>query len=114
LRHQAAMARNGMARLERRQFRLRAPDEAKLHHSLDKIAALYADAYGWTPPPIKLGERLSGTSMRQYIKAWTPSWDMSRRYGAVPVIAGETIAIAYTESSAIGRAVAVGDEDDAA
>ena len=114
LRQQAAMARNGMARLERRQFRLNAPDEAKLHHSLDKISALYADAYGWAPPRIEIGERLAGKSMRQYIKSWITTWDILRLYGEMPVIAGETIAIDYTESSDIERAVALDDEDDAA
>jgi len=32
----------------------------------------------------------------------------------MPVITGESIAIDYTESSEIERAVALGDEDDAA
>jgi hypothetical protein len=113
-RHQAAMARSGMARLERRQFRLSAPDEAKLHRSRDKIAALYNDAYGWMPPRIEIGERLAGKSMRQYIKSWITTWDILRLYGEMPVITGETIAIDYTESGEIERAVALGDEDDAA
>jgi P-loop Domain of unknown function (DUF2791) len=114
LRHQAAMARSGMARLERRQFRLSAPDEAKLHRSLDRIATLYNDAYGWKPPRIEIGERLAGKSMRQYIKSWITTWDILRLYGEMPVITGETIAIDYTESNEIERGVALSDEDDAA
>jgi hypothetical protein len=103
-----------MVRLERRQFRLSAPDEAKLQRSRDKIAALYNDAYGWMPPRIEIGERLAGKSMRQYIKSWITTWDILRLYGEVPVITGETIAIDYTESSEIERAVVLGDEEDSA
>jgi hypothetical protein len=113
LQHQATMARSGVAWLDRRQFRLSAPDETKLRCSLDKIAALYSDSYGWKPPQIEIGERLAGKSMRQYIKSWIMTWDMLRLYGEMPVIAGETIAIDYTQSSEIERAVAHNDEDDA-
>ena len=109
---QAAMARNGMAWLQSRKLRLSVPDEAKLHRSLDKIAALYNDAYGWTPPPIEIGERLAGKSMRQYIKSWITTWDMMRLYGEVPVIAAETIAIDYSESSDIEQAIALSVKDD--
>ncbi|MBV8091405.1 MAG: DUF2791 family P-loop domain-containing protein [Alphaproteobacteria bacterium] len=112
LHRQAAMARNGMAWLQSRKLRLSAPDEAKLHRSLDKIAALYNDAYGWTPPPIEIGERRAGKSMRQYIKSWITTWDMMRLYGEVPVIAAETIAIDYSESSEIEEAVALSGTED--
>ncbi len=108
------MARSGIAWLERRQFRLSAPDEAKLQRSLDKIAALYNEAYGWTPPQIEIGERLAGKSMRQYIKSWITTWDIMRLYGEMPVITAETIAIDYTESSEIEQADALSDEDDPA
>jgi hypothetical protein len=113
LHRQAAMARNGMAWLQSRKLRLSAPDEAKLRRSLDKIAALYNVAYGWTPPPIEIGERLAGKSMRQYIKSWITTWDIMRLYGEMPVIAAEAIAIDYTESSEIEQAIALSGEDDA-
>jgi len=111
---QAAMARSGMTWLEGRQSRLSAPDEATLRRSLDRIAALYRDAYDWTPPQIEIGERLAGKSMRQYVKSWITTWDIMRLYGEAPVINADTIAIDYTESSEIEGAIARGDEDDAA
>ena len=111
---QAAMAREAIAWLERRQFRLSPPDEAGLHHSLDKIAALYRDAYDWTPPKTEIGERLAGKSMRQYVKSWITTWDIERLYGEVPVIRADTIPTDYTESSDIERPSEGGEEDDAA
>jgi P-loop Domain of unknown function (DUF2791) len=111
---QAAMARRGIAWLERRQSRLSAPDEAGLRHSLDKIAALYRDAYDWTPPQIEIGQRLAGKFMRQYVKSWITTWDIMRLYGEAPVISTGMMAIDYTESSEIEAAGAHGGEDDAA
>jgi hypothetical protein len=111
---QAAMARSGMARLGRRRHRLRAPDEAGLRRSFDKIASFYREAYDWMPPEIGIGERLAGKSMRQYVKSWITSWDIMRLYGETPVIKTETIATDYTESSEIEEAVARSDQGDAA
>ena len=111
---QAALARSGIARLERRPSRLSAPDEAGLRRSLEKIGALYRDAYHWTPPKIEIGERLAGKSMRQYVKSWIAIWDIMRLYGETPVISAETIATDYTESNEVEDAAARGSEDDAA
>ncbi len=112
--HQAAMARSGIAWLERRQSRLRAPDEAALRRSLDKIAGLYREAYDWTPPQIEIGERLAGKPMRQYVKSWITTWDIMRLYGDTSVISAETMAIDYTENSEIEELVTRADENDAA
>ena len=108
---QAAMARSGIAWLERRQSRLRAPDEPELHRSLEKIATLYRDAYHWPPPKIEVGERLAGKSMRQYVKSWIAAWDIMRLYGETPVIGGETIAFDYRESTEIEDAAEGGGSD---
>ena len=111
---QAAMARNGVAWLERRRSNLSAADEAGLRRSLEKIGALYRDAYDWTPPKIEIGERLVGKSVRQYVKSWITIWDMMRLYGETPVVSTETIAIDYTEGSEIEVTAEPGSEDDAA
>ena len=108
------MARIAIAWLERRQFRLSPPDEEGLHLSLDKIAALYRDAYGWTPPKMEIGERLAGKLMRQYVKSWITTWDIQRLYGEITVIRTDTIPIDYTESSDIEQSPEGGEEDDAA
>jgi len=112
--HQAAMARSGIAWLERKRSHLSVPDEAGLRRSLEKIAALYRDAYHWTPPKIEIGERLAGKSVRQYVKSWITIWDTMRLYGETPVISAETIAIDYTESSDVEYAAEHDGEDAAA
>jgi P-loop Domain of unknown function (DUF2791) len=111
---QAAMARSGIAWLQRRRSHLSVPDEAGLRRSLEKIAALYRDAYHWTPPKIEIGERLAGKSVRQYVKSWITIWDTMRLYGETPVISAETIAIDYTESSEVEYAAEPGCEENAA
>jgi hypothetical protein len=111
---QAAMARSGMAWLGRRRSHLSAADEAGLRRSLEKIGALYRDAYDWTPPKIEIGERLAGKSVRQYVKSWITTWDIMRLYGETPVISAETIAVDYTEGSEVEDAGERGGEDDAA
>jgi len=111
---QAAMAKSGIAWLERRQSKLSAVDEAELRRSLEKIGALYRDAYDWTPPKITIGERLAGKSVRQYVKSWITIWDIIRLYGETPVINTETLAIDYTEGSEVEDGAERGSEDDAA
>jgi len=93
---------------------LSAADEAGLRRSLEKIGAIYRDAYDWTPPKIEIGERLAGKSVRQYVKSWITIWDIMRLYGETPVVSTETLAIDYTEGSEVENAIERGSEDDAA
>ena len=111
---QAATARSGIAWLECRRSYLSAADEAGLRRSLEKIGAIYRDAYDWTPPKIEIGERLAGKSVRQYVKSWITIWDIMRLYGETPVVSTETLAIDYTEGSEVENAIERGSEDDAA
>ena len=111
---QAATARSGIAWLECRRSHLSAADEAGLRHSLEKIGAIYRDAYDWTPPKIEIGERLAGKSVRQYVKSWITIWDIMRLYGETPVVSTETLAIESTEGSEVENAIERGSEDDAA
>src|ERR1700739_758454 len=108
------MARSGMAWLGRRRSHLSAADDAGLRRSLEKIGALYRDAYDGTPPKIEIGERLAGKSVRQYVKSWITTWDIMRLYGEMPVISTETLAIDYTEGGAVEDAGERGSEDAAA
>ena len=110
---QAATARSGIAWLECRRSYLSAADEAGLRRSLEKIGAIYRDAYDWTPPKIEIGERLAGKSVRQYVKSWITIWDIMRLYGETPVVSTETLAIEYTEGSEVENAIERGSEDDA-
>jgi len=111
---QAATARSGIAWLECRRSHLSAADEAGLRRSLEKIGAIYRDAYDWTPPKIEIGERLAGKSVRQYVKSWITIWDIMRLYGETPVVSTETLAIDYTEGNEVENAIERGSEDDAA
>jgi P-loop Domain of unknown function (DUF2791) len=109
---QSAMAKRGMEWLERHQSRLTPCSTAGLRQSLDQIANLYRDAYGWTPSATDLGERSTGRPMRQYVKSWITTWDIERLYSETPLIEANTIPTDYTESSEIERAPAPSEEDD--
>ena len=101
----ARLALLGMQALHNdNQHFLRQPDEALLRRSRDQVARLYGDAYGWTPPPIDLGERLAGKTMRQYIKSWVTAWDIERLFGERQEITTEGLPINYSETPDIEQA----------
>lgn len=110
---EAALARDAIDWLKRRQFRLTAPDEAVLRRGLDEIRDLYREAYDWTPPATEIGERLAGKSMRQYVKSWITIWDIERLYGQTPKIEAGTILFDFSESSDLEQASGFRDDDTA-
>ncbi len=73
---------------------LRPPYEQQLQACLDKVRALYDQAYGWRPEDIDIGAIAATTSMRQYIKSWITTWDLERLYRGRPTTArSKTIAL---------------------
>jgi hypothetical protein len=112
LAREAALAKSGMAWLAQSQFRLMPPDERQLRSTLENIAGLYTASYGWQPPVTQIGERLTGKSMRQYIKSWITAWDIERVYGETPRIDAGTIATDYDENTDIEHATATDRDDD--
>ena len=113
----AERARRGIEFLERERngATLRPPDQQQLKSCLDKVRALYEQAYGWPPEDIEIGPITATTSMRQYIKSWITTWDLERLYrGKRPEI--ETIALPtnYEEMKEIepAREPAGADFDD--
>ena len=108
---QTVMAKKGIEWLERHQVRLDPPAEAGLRRSLDTIAGCYHEVYGWTTARLEIGERLTGKSMRQYVKSWITTWDIERLYGLTPQIAAETITTGYSESSEIEQAPPEAEDD---
>jgi hypothetical protein len=112
LSRQSAMSRKGIDWLKRHKSRLRSPDETGLRRSLNKVAGLYHDVYGWRPPEIGIGQITVRGSMRQYVKSWITTRDIERLYGQTPQITAETIAPDYTESPEIEQAPAASGEDD--
>ncbi|MGH7109734.1 MAG: BREX system ATP-binding domain-containing protein [Stellaceae bacterium] len=113
LSRQAAAARCGIACLRRQGYPLSPRDEAALRHSLDRIGALYRDAYGWPPPDTEVGSWEASRSMRQYVKSWITAWDIQRLYGERARITAGTIPIDYSESGDIEQAPAEEDDDGA-
>jgi hypothetical protein len=97
-RETAERARLGMEALERKKILLRSPTAAYLESSLDKIRALYADAYGWNGSTRDIGEISTTKSMRQFIKSWITAWDLERLYGIRPEIQTESIVSDYEEN----------------
>jgi hypothetical protein len=98
------LAEIGMAHIERRATRLAAPDEERLHRSLDTVRHLYGESYGWPAFGGDIGERRAGRTMREYIKAWVTAWDIHRLYGAREDIEIETLKTDYTEDKALEHA----------
>jgi hypothetical protein len=111
LNRQSAMAKKGIEWLERHKSPLSLPAETGLRRSLDKIAGLYQDVYGWTPREIGVGPITASGSMRQHVKEWITTWDIERLYGQTPQIEAETITTDYTESSEIEQAPISGEDD---
>ena len=102
---QARLARLGMAALDKSgSVFVRQPDEAGLQRILQHVCALYREAYDWDPPAIDVGERLSGKSMRIYIKTWITLWDMKRLYGDDVTIRIRPMEIEYREAGEFDQA----------
>lgn len=109
---QARLARLGMKAVETQQVRLAPPDEPTLQQSQGKVRALYSSSYAWDPPKIEIGERLTGNTMRQYIKSWITAWDIERLYGEKREIKTDELKINYSETADIERPTEMPDEDD--
>jgi hypothetical protein len=73
----AKHAERVMRLMQREKVRLKAPDAQAIQQTCDKVRAIYAEAYGWQPPPVSV-ERLGITSMREYVKRWITEWDLTR------------------------------------
>jgi maltooligosyltrehalose synthase len=112
---QARLAEIGMGAVEQRQRFLAAPNDDKLRASVDRVAELYQKAYGWSPALSGPGERMTGRTMRQFIKSWITDWDIQRIYGKKYEIDTEKLEVDYTENKELEHAPAVvaADEESA-
>ncbi len=96
----ASQAEQGMRIIAREPLRLRGPDRATLEHTRQEIRALHARAFAWDPPDSGVGEQLSTTRMRQYVRRWINEWDLTRLYAdytADTVVAD--LPVEYTEQT---------------
>jgi hypothetical protein len=76
----ASRALRGMRLIVRDVARLRGPSRPAITQAREQVRALHASAYGWDPPPLEADERLTTTSMRQYVRRWINEWDLKRLY----------------------------------
>jgi hypothetical protein len=101
---EAELAKIAMRTLEAEKLALSPPSETTLRDSLMRVSELYRKAYNWVPPETNIGQRLSGRTMRQYIKSWITAWDIERLYGERPEIAMESLEMNYAENTDFERA----------
>lgn len=98
----ATQAERGMRVISREALRLTPPTQAVIEQTHDHIEGIHGQAYGWEPPPATSYERLTTTSMRQYVRRWINEWDLRRLYPGYTV---ETVVadlvVEYAEDAAL-------------
>jgi hypothetical protein len=76
----ASRAQRGMRLITRDVARLRGPTRPAIAQTREQVRALHAGAYRWDPPSLAPDQRLTTTSMRQYVRRWINEWDLMRLY----------------------------------
>jgi P-loop Domain of unknown function (DUF2791) len=76
----AAQAEQGMRIIAREPTRLRGPDRGMIERTREEVRMLHARAFAWEPPDLGIGEMLSTTRIRQYVRRWINEWDLARLY----------------------------------
>ncbi len=74
----AKLAKKGMEIITNKNLSLRLPEDDDIRKTLDKVRKIYIDAFDWEPPEPSFANKLSSTSMREYIKSWIIEWDHKR------------------------------------
>jgi len=100
----AGRAELGMRIIDREMVLLAPPDSAELDRAYVRLKDLHGEAFGWDPPDVTGLERLAGTRMRQYVRAWINEWDLVRldpEFTPDTEVAGDAVAAAsdYREDS---------------
>ncbi len=76
----ASQAEQAMRMIARDPVRLRGPDRAMIERTREEVRMLHARAFAWDPPDLGVGEMLSTTRIRQYVRRWINQWDLARFY----------------------------------
>ncbi len=111
----AKHAECGMRMIQREKVSLHPPDAEAIAQTRDQVRALYAEAYGWTPPDLESeesGRAPSSTAMRQHVRRWINAWDLRRLYPDYTPIT-ETTAMTHDYTEAPDLEVASTDSDAA-
>lgn len=98
---QADMALAAMRAIEAAPV-LNPPTDADLARHAARLRDSYGEAYGWSAPPLPIGERLANRTMRHHIRGWITQWDVLRLLGRSTDIEHGTVAANYSESSVLG------------
>ena len=107
----AKQAERGMRIIQKEKLRLKAPDAQAVQQTCEKVRAIHAEAYGWQPPLLSSDERLSTTSMREYVKRWITEWDLKRLDPAyTPAIEKTALDQNYSEDTALETSSEEGPE----
>jgi hypothetical protein len=77
----ASQAERGMRVIQNELVHLKTPDKESLDLTYEKVRAIHAEAYQWSPPPVESVERLGTTRMREYVRGWITEWDLKRLDG---------------------------------
>ena len=89
----------GMQALSKDVIALDPPDLRELEVMQAKIRTLYELAYTWKPPVTECARVSTSSRIRQHIKSWITSWDISRLCGVGDVgIQTEEMTSDYTEN----------------
>ncbi len=99
--HLAEAARAGMAALERDCLGLRAPTDAEVAATVERLRVLYAKAHDWSPPPLAMDASGAGFEgrMRYKVRAAINAWDLQRLVpGARPATEFEAYSPDYAEN----------------
>jgi hypothetical protein len=112
----AGQSEQGMRMIAREPLRLRGPDRSTLQRTREELRAIHARAFDWSPPDIDVGEQLSTTRIRQYVRRWINEWDLTRLYpDYTPEVVVADMPVAYTEQPELETpedAPATGDDTD--
>lgn len=108
----ASQAERGMKLIEREGIALKPLDDAAIAVTREKVRAIHAAAYNWSPPTLRAEETLRTTRMREHVKGWITEWDLRRLYPDYEVhLATEELKQDYGEDPNLTRS-AEGEQDE--
>jgi hypothetical protein len=103
--------RAGMALLHDPALRITRPSRAEIGRTTSALAALYAEAYGWTPPPPEQPDTADVLQTRRFhIRKHIGQWDLMRLYpGEEIAIEARDIDFGYAEDEGLDDS---GEDED--
>jgi hypothetical protein len=94
----APRAERAMSAIQHDAVLLRSPTDQTLTSTYEKLREIHAEAYGWQPPELPVGNRETSRPMRSYVRRWINEWDLRRLYPEATVdIQEEHLAPSYEQ-----------------